>query len=170
MGAQFGRMASGGAPTPSPTPTPGPTLIDTTTGVAAFSASPWAANNLTLASAGVAGPTGSGDATRLTSTGAFDLLYRGQNGPRIMRARVKAGTTNIFTLYMDLPGFTAAHFDLGTGSISNGLASARMTSLSGGWWEIEASGSCAGNLGFGPDVNGATGVNALLFDFSLYLG
>ena len=169
-GAQFGRIASGATSTPSPTPAPGPTLIDSTTGLAAFSVAPWVPNNLSLASAGVPGPGGSGDATRFTGTGAYDLLFRAQSGARIMRARVKAGTTNIFTLYMDLPGFTAANFNLITGTISSALSSAAMTSLGGGWWMIEASGTCAGNLGFGPDVNGTVGVDALLFDFNLYQG
>ena len=168
MGAQFGRFASGTAPTP--TPTPGPTLIDRTSGFAAFSAAPWAPNNLHLAPAGVPGPDGTGEAVRFTATGAYDLLFRAQAGTRIMRARVKAGTTNIFTLYMDVPGFTAANFNLATGTISSGLASASMTSLGGGWWEIEGSAVCAGNLGFGPDVNGTLGVDALLFDFGLYQG
>lgn len=177
-GAQFGRIANGAMPTPAPTPTPSPTptptpapaptLIDSTTGLAAFSAAPWVANNLSLASEGVPGPSGTGDATRFTSTGAFDLLFRAQSGARIMRARVKAGTTNIFTLYMDLPSFTVANFNLITGTISSGLASATMTSLGGGWWEIEARDVCAGNLGFGPEVNGTLGVNALLFDFNLF--
>ncbi|MCA1661998.1 MAG: hypothetical protein LC648_07495 [Novosphingobium sp.] len=53
-----------------------PTLIDSTTGVAAFSAAPWSVNAMTLASAGVPGPDGTGDATRLTAGGGgFNLVH-----------------------------------------------------------------------------------------------
>lgn len=174
MGAQFGRMASGGAPTPSPSPTPTPasTLIDTTTGLAAFSAAPWGTNNLTLGSAGAPGPTGSGDATLLTSTGTYDLLYRPDLGPRLLKARVKAGTTDIFTLYMNTAtgSFPRTNFNLTTGTFAEFdlLTGSAMTSLGGGWWLVEAQGTCNNFLGCGPDVNGAGGVNALLFDFSVY--
>lgn len=171
-GAQFGRIASGETPTPSPTPTPGPTLIDTVTGVAAFSASPWSTNNLALSSAGVVGPTGSGDATLLTSTSpSYDLLYRPSLGLRLARARVKSGTTDIFTLYMNTAAgsFPRINFNLAAGTFSNlGLGGGAMTALGGGWWLVEAQDTCNNFLGCGPDVLGANGVTVLLFDFSLY--
>ena len=172
QGAQLGRVASGASPTPSPTPTPGPTLIDTTTGVAAFSASPWGTNNLVLASAGVVGPMGSGDATLLISTSpSYDLLYRPGLGGRLLRARVKAGTTDIFTLYMNTEagGFPRINFNLTAGTFTDlGLSGAAMTSLDNGWWEVEVQGICNNFLGCGPDVLGANAVNVLLFDFSVY--
>ena len=172
MGAQFGRIANGATPTPGPTPTPGATLIDTVTGVAAFSAAPWGTNNLALSSAGVAGPTGSGDATLLTSVSpSYDLLYRPSLGLRLARARVKAGTTDIFTLYMNtaVASFPRINFNLTAGTFDVlGLGGGAMTALGGGWWLVEAQDTCNNFLGCGPDVLGTNGVNVLLFDFSLY--
>lgn len=172
MGAQFGRIANGAVASPSPTPSPSATLIDTTTGLAAFSASPWLTNNLSLSVAGVAGPTGAGNATLLTSiSSTYDLLYRPGLGVRLLRARVKAGTTDIFTLYMNTANasFPRINFNLSAGTFDViGLGGAAMTSLGGGWWLAEAQDTCNNFLGCGPDVLGVTGVNVVLFDFSVY--
>lgn len=145
--------------------------IDTATGLAAFSAAPWVVNNLTLASAGVAGPYGAGDATRLTLAGtSFPLLYRGSAGKRTLRARVKAGTTASVGLFIDTAaGFSQAAFDLATGSgtYDAGIDGA-IAALGGGWFMIEARGQCTNNLGL--KLGGSPGDTALLFDALLYDG
>jgi len=152
-------------------------LIDNTTGVANFLAAPWAVNALTLASAGVPGPGGSGDATTMTATGSpYCLLYRSGTDTRVLRASVKAGTAARVYLYsnaIDMSTVSGCWFDLSTGSITrDDFGTGVITALSGGWWQIEVTVTCLNNLGIGlSDAEGTTvtaGATATLFDFSYY--
>ena len=148
-----------------------PLPIDTMSGLGAFSAPPWSVNNLTLSSAGTPGPYASGDATRVTLAGtAFPLLYRNSVGERTTRARVKAGTAHIVTLFMDTAGgFAQAAFDLAAGTVSYDPAvEGSIAPLGDGWFLVEARGVCTNNLGLG--LGGAVGEDALIFDFLLYDG
>ena len=144
--------------------------IDATTGVAGFTAAPWQINNLTLTSTGTPGPYGAGDATSCANQGPFDLLYRPAAGRRTLKARVKAGTTPVMTLFIDTAGGRAqAVFDLATGvPVFDGAIDGSIRALGGGWYLVEASGTCIDYLGLG--VGGGSGDTILLYDIVLFDG
>lgn len=145
--------------------------IDSAIGLPAFSAAPWGTSSMTLASAGVAGPYGTGDATRLASTGLFNRLLRPSSGRRTLRMKMKAGSGNQVALFMDTaPGQSLAIFDLssGTQGFTSGNVTGGSRSLGGGWYQLEITGTCTGNLGV--FLVGGDPATVLLFDATLLDG
>jgi hypothetical protein len=148
-----------------------PLPIDSSSGLATFSAAPWTVNNLTLASAAMPGPYGAGDATRATlAATAFALLSRPSVGKRTVRARVRAGSTDLVNVFFDTAaGFSQAAFNLttGVGNYSPDVDGS-IAALGAGWFAIEATAQCTNTLGLG--FGGAVGQDAVVFDVMLYDG
>ena len=152
--------------------------IDSADSLAEFSAAPWATDNMTLDSAGIAGPDGTGTATRLTASAAeLDVLYRGAEGPVLARARVKAGTAERIFLYMTQSApdsFEGCWFDLASGTVvADMLGTGQIEVLGGGWFELVVSGTCqpGGRVGIGLADSSLENVNigdtGIVFDFGL---
>jgi hypothetical protein len=154
-----------------PSGTREPLPIDTTSGLAAFSAAPWTLDGVTLAAAGIPGPYGAGEAIRATlSATPFALIARASVGKRTVRARVKAGTTDLVNVFFDTAaGFSQAAFNLtsGVGNYSPDVDGS-IAPLGGGWFGIEATARCSNRLGIG--FGGSVGQDAVVFDLLLYDG
>lgn len=140
-----------------------------TTGHASFEASPWS-NNLTCTSAGVPGPGAmGGDATIVTAdVSNFALANQSFTGNCRITARVKAGTAEYFYLHAGPFCF----FNLATGTIAvDGIGTGAIVSLGGGWYEVSATATVAGNVGFGLSSAISSfadiGDTATLFDFTI---
>ena len=185
--AQFGRATSGTAPPPPPPPVP---LFYADT-YAEFGAG-MTANNVTIASAGVAGPSGSGiaDVTRITATGAggaAGISWDGPAGGMSIVARVKQDTAAWCFLHIDYApsswGYQSVFFDLTT--MTKGYdfwayeidplgVAGTITDLSGGWAQITVKGTGeAGIATLGLVANSAgdnpsAGQAILVADFAVY--
>ena len=188
QGAQFGRATSGAVPLPPPPP---PDPLFYANAYAGFAAGT-TANNVTIASAGVAGPSGSGiaDATRMTATGtggAAGISWDGPAGGLRIVARVKQDTADRCFLHIDYApsswGYQSVFFDLTTmtkeydfwayGIDPLGVAGT-ITDLGGGWAQIAVKGTGeAGIATLGLVANSAgdnpvAGQAILVADFAVY--
>jgi hypothetical protein len=117
---------------------------------AEFNAAPWSKNGLTITSAGVVGPDGTGDASTFTTTaGAYTQIFLAATTLSRMRARVKAGTATFIYFYENSPGEAGTWFNIQTGTLLTNNLNGSITALGGGWFQVEVVSTLGGAPGFG---------------------